>query len=67
MLGFPSINSPGRHSNGYRLYTPLHLCQILLIRMLRKNVYFLENMKEIVQTVEYHNLKKLRILRKMHC
>ncbi|GAA0362041.1 TioE family transcriptional regulator [Bacillus horti] len=46
--------------NGYRLFTPMHIRQILLIRTLRKTVYFLENMKEIVQAVEHHSLEKAK-------
>lgn len=46
--------------NGYRLFTPTHIRQILLIRTLRKTVYVLENMKEIVQSIEQHNLEKAK-------
>ena len=46
--------------NGYRLFTPTHIRQILLIRTLRKTVYVLENMKEIVQGVEHQNIEKAK-------
>ena len=44
--------------NGYRLYSPSHVRQIQLIGALRKSVYYLDRMKEIVQAVEHHNLDK---------
>ncbi|GIO34625.1 MULTISPECIES: TioE family transcriptional regulator [Paenibacillus] len=46
--------------NGYRLFTPVHIRQILLIRTLRKTVYFLENMREIVHAVEHQSLEKAK-------
>ncbi|ATH94131.1 transcriptional regulator [Bacillus glycinifermentans] len=46
--------------NGYRLFTPVHIRQILLIRTLRRTVYFLENMKEIVQAVEHQSIEKAK-------
>lgn len=46
--------------NGYRLFTPVHIRQILLIRTLRKTVYYLENMKEIVHAVERNSLEKAK-------
>jgi DNA-binding transcriptional MerR regulator len=53
--------SPGRDpENGYRLYTPMHIRQILLIRTLRRTVYFLENMKEILQAVEHQGIGKAK-------
>lgn len=46
--------------NGYRMYTAVHLRQILLIRTLRRTVYFLERMKELVEAVEQHSLEKAK-------
>ncbi|MBM7563959.1 MerR family transcriptional regulator [Paenibacillus sacheonensis] len=46
--------------NGYRLFNTTHIRQILLIRTLRRTVYFLEKMKEIVKAVEQHSLEKAR-------
>ncbi|MBS4210041.1 TioE family transcriptional regulator [Bacillus sp. FJAT-50079] len=46
--------------NGYRLYTPVHVRQILLIRTLRKTIYFLEHMKEIVHAVEHQSIEKAK-------
>lgn len=42
------VRSP---DNGYRRYTPLQLRQILLIRTLRTTIFFLDAMKEIVQSM----------------
>jgi len=53
--------SPKRNpDNGYRIFTPIHIRQILLIRTLRRTVYFLENMKEIVQAVEHQNIEQAK-------
>ncbi|MGG1878181.1 TioE family transcriptional regulator [Paenibacillus campinasensis] len=53
--------SPERNpDNGYRLYTPLHVRQILLIRSLRKTVFFLEKIKGIVQAVEHQSIEQAR-------
>ncbi|MCC3373261.1 TioE family transcriptional regulator [Cohnella sp. REN36] len=46
--------------NGYRLFTPTHVRQILLIRTLRRTVYFLDRMKEIVKSVEHHSIEQAR-------
>ncbi|MBH5317628.1 TioE family transcriptional regulator [Paenibacillus sp. GSMTC-2017] len=46
--------------NGYRVFTPTHVRQILLIRTLRRTVYFLDNMKEIVHAVEHQDLEKAK-------
>jgi DNA-binding transcriptional MerR regulator len=53
--------SPKRDpQNGYRIFTPIHIRQILLIRTLRRTVYFLENMKEIVQAVEHQSIEQAK-------
>lgn len=53
--------SPERDpENGYRLFTSMHIRQILLIRTLRRTVYFLESMKEIVQAVEHQSIEKAK-------
>lgn len=46
--------------NGYRLFTPLHIRKILLIRTLRNSVYFLKSMKEIVQAVDHQSIKEAK-------
>lgn len=51
--------SPDRHpDNGYRLFTPMHIRQILLIRTMRRTVYFLENIKEVVHALEHHSMEE---------
>lgn len=52
------IKPKREQENGYRIFTPLHVRQIFLIRTLRKTVYFLESMKEIVQTVEHQSIER---------
>ncbi|OAB44784.1 MerR family transcriptional regulator [Paenibacillus glacialis] len=55
--------SPERDSeNGYRIFTSIHIRQILLIRTLRRTVYFLENMKEIVRTVEHQSIDQAKLV-----
>ncbi|TDF95127.1 TioE family transcriptional regulator [Paenibacillus piri] len=46
--------------NGYRLFTPVHIRKILLIRTLRSTVYFLQRMKEIVQAAEHQNFEQAK-------
>lgn len=46
--------------NGYRIYTPVQVRQILLIRTLRKTVYYLDRMKEIVRAVEHRGIEQAR-------
>lgn len=46
--------------NGYRLYTPVHVRQILLISTLRKTVYYLDKMKEITRAVEHYSIEKAK-------
>lgn len=46
--------------NGYRLYTPTHIRQILLIRTLRGSVYYLDHIKELVQAVEHQSFEKAK-------
>lgn len=46
--------------NGYRVFTPMHIRQILLISTLRRTVYFLDQMKEIVQAIEHHSIEKAK-------
>ncbi|MFF2484528.1 TioE family transcriptional regulator [Paenibacillus sp. NPDC058071] len=48
--------------NGYRFFTPMHIRQILLIRTLRRTVYYLDNMKEIVQAAQHYQLEKAKKL-----
>lgn len=53
--------SPERNQeNGYRLYTPVHARQIMLIRTLRTTVYYLDKMKELVQALEQNSVEKVK-------
>lgn len=50
--------TPERHpENGYRMFTPMQIRQILIIRSMRQTVYFLADMKEIVHAVEQHSIE----------
>ncbi|MDK8179854.1 TioE family transcriptional regulator [Paenibacillus sp. UMB4589-SE434] len=52
---------PIRNSeNGYRMFTPMHVRKILLIRTLRSTVYYLERVKEIIDAVEHHSIDQAR-------
>ncbi|WP_042160772.1 TioE family transcriptional regulator [Paenibacillus gorillae] len=46
--------------NGYRQFTPLHIRKILLISTLRKTVYFLQTMKDIVDALDNQSLEQAR-------
>ncbi|MBB6735641.1 TioE family transcriptional regulator [Cohnella zeiphila] len=46
--------------NGYRLFTPTHIRQILLIRTLRRTVYFLDHIKDLVRSLEHQNVEQAR-------
>ncbi|MBT2291420.1 MerR family transcriptional regulator [Paenibacillus albidus] len=46
--------------NGYRIYTPVHVRQILLIRTLRRTVYYLERMRDIVEAVQHYNIEQAK-------
>lgn len=55
--------TPDRNpENGYRLYSPSHVRQILLIRSLRRTVYYLESIKEIIQAVEHQSIEQAKQL-----
>lgn len=59
------VLTPDRNpENGYRLYTPKHVRQVLLIRSLRTTVFFLDKIKEIVQVVENQSIDHARKLLK---
>ncbi|MFS0916454.1 MerR family transcriptional regulator [Brevibacillus sp. 179-C 1.1 NHS] len=51
---------PRDPENGYRQFTPMDIRKILLIRTLRNTVYFLTNMKEIVQAVENQSIEQAK-------
>ncbi|REK76991.1 MerR family transcriptional regulator [Paenibacillus paeoniae] len=46
--------------NGYRVFGATHIRQILLIRTLRRTVYLLDSMRDIVKAVEHHDVEKAK-------
>ncbi|MEK4348629.1 MerR family DNA-binding transcriptional regulator [Paenibacillus sp. FSL P4-0184] len=55
------ITSNRNKDNGYRLYTVTDLRKIILISSLRKTVYYIENMKQLLNEIETQNYKKLEM------
>lgn len=54
------ISSNRNKDNGYRVFTSTELRKIILISSLRKTVYYIENMKQLLNEIETHNYKKWR-------
>lgn len=54
------ISSNRNKDNGYRVFTLTELRKIILISSLRKTVYYIENMKQLLNEIETHNYKKWR-------
>lgn len=46
-------------NNGYRMYTQDELRKILVISSLRKSVYYIEHMKELLNTVGTHDYTQI--------
>lgn len=55
------ISSNRNKDNGYRVFTLTELRKIILISSLRKTVYYIENMKQLLNEIETHNYKKVEI------
>lgn len=55
------IVSNRNQNNGYRVYTVTELRKIILISSLRKTVYFIENMKQLLNEIETQNYKKVEM------
>lgn len=53
------IHSERDKENGYRLFSINELRKILLISSLRKTVYYIENMKELIHDLDTQNFKKI--------
>ncbi|WP_306036387.1 MerR family DNA-binding transcriptional regulator [Paenibacillus odorifer] len=53
------ITSNRNKDNGYRVYTITELRKIILISSLRKTVYYIENMKQLLNEIETQNYKKV--------
>lgn len=54
------ISSNRNKDNSYRVFTLTELRKIILISSLRKTVYYIENMKQLLNEIETHNYKKWR-------
>ncbi|MEK5437730.1 MULTISPECIES: MerR family DNA-binding transcriptional regulator [Paenibacillus] len=55
------ITSNRNKDNGYRVYTVTELRKIILISSLRKTVYYIENMKQLLNEIETQNYKKVEM------
>jgi len=55
------ITSNRNKDNRYRVYTLTELRKIILISSLRKTVYFIENMKQLLNEIETQNYKKVEM------
>lgn len=55
------ITSNRNKDNGYRVYTITELRKIILISSLRKTVYYIENMKQLLNEIETQNYKKVEL------
>ncbi|MEK3747579.1 MerR family transcriptional regulator [Paenibacillus sp. FSL E2-8871] len=55
------ITSNRNKDNGYRVYTITELRKIILISSLRKTVYNIENMKQLLNEIETQNYKKVEL------
>lgn len=55
------ITSNRNKDNGYRVYTVTELRKIILISSLRKTVYYIENMKQLLNEIETQNFKKVEM------
>lgn len=53
------IRSERDEESGYRLFTVSELRKIMVISSLRKTVYYIENMKELLHELELHRFSKL--------
>lgn len=50
------IRSERDPENGYRVFTSRELKKIIVLSSLRKTVYFIENMKQLLEALETHDL-----------
>lgn len=52
-----SLRLPGRRCrSGYRIFGARELRRIVVISSLRRTVYFIENMKRLLEALDTHNL-----------
>lgn len=55
------VTSNRNKDNGYRVYTLTELRKIILISSLRKTVYYIENMKQLLNEIETQSYKKVEL------
>ncbi|WP_028776056.1 MerR family DNA-binding transcriptional regulator [Shimazuella kribbensis] len=55
------IRSERNIQNGYRIFTSHELRKIIVISSLRKTVYFIENMKQLLDDLDTRNLESVKI------
>lgn len=53
------VNSERNNENGYRIYSIPELRKILIISSLRKTVYYIENMKKLLNDLDTQNYDKI--------
>lgn len=53
------VHSERNQDNGYRMFTIPKLCKILVISSLRKTVYYIDNMKQLLQDLDTQDLIKI--------
>lgn len=53
------VRSERNHENGYRIFTITELRKILVISSLRKTVYYIENMKQLLKDLDKQSYGKI--------
>ncbi|MBB2481955.1 MerR family transcriptional regulator [Bacillus sp. APMAM] len=53
------IRSKRDKNSGYRIFSVTELRKILLISSLRKTIYYIENMRELLDELDTQNLEKI--------
>ncbi|WP_010278170.1 MerR family DNA-binding transcriptional regulator [Paenibacillus senegalensis] len=53
------INSERDNENGYRMYTVAEFRKILVISSLRKSVYYIDNLKDLLNELDMHRFSKI--------
>ncbi|MGG1518015.1 MerR family transcriptional regulator [Paenibacillus oryzisoli] len=53
------VSSDRQHRSGYRLYTQKELRKILVIRSLRRTVYYIDNLRELLDDLDRRNLSEI--------
>ncbi|MBD2868668.1 MerR family transcriptional regulator [Paenibacillus arenilitoris] len=53
------VTSKRDPENGYRMFTESEMRKIFVISSLRKTIYYIENLKDLLKDLEIHNFSKL--------